>query len=233
MKFAACTDVGRVRKGNEDAFLTAKNLFAVADGMGGHMAGEVASSLALEGLQKEVERGAKTDPEELLLRAAQLANQTVFKNSLGKSDLQGMGTTLTAALKVGRKLIFAHVGDSRAYLLRTGELVQLTQDHSVVAEMVRRGKLKPEEAESHPARSILTRALGTEPRVEIDLLSQDTQKGDRILLCTDGLTSMVSRDRVREIASRAHPLEEICEELVAQANANGGEDNITVVLVEF
>jgi protein phosphatase len=233
MKFAACTDVGKVRKGNEDAFLAAKNLFAVADGMGGHTAGEVASSLALEVLQREVERGAKSDPEMLLLKTAQLANQTVFKSSLDKPELHGMGTTLTAALRVGKKLIFAHVGDSRAYLLREGELVQLTQDHSVVAEMVRRGRLRPEEAETHPARSILTRALGTEPRVEIDTLSQEIGKEDRVLLCTDGLTSMVVRDKIGEIASQARPLEEICEQLVAQANANGGEDNITVVLLEF
>jgi len=233
MKFAARTDVGRVRKGNEDAFLATKNLFAVADGMGGHMAGEVASSLALEILQGEVEGEKKSDPGALLLRAAELANLAVFKSALEKPERRGMGTTLTAVLPTGKKLIFAHIGDSRAYLFRQGKLTQLTEDHSVVAEMVRSGRLRPEEAETHPARSILTRALGTEPQAKIDLLSQEVEKGDRVLLCTDGLSSMVGEEQIREILAQTIPLDEICKQLIARANASGGSDNITVVLVEF
>ncbi len=233
MKSSALSDIGKVRMGNEDAYYLGKNLFAVADGMGGHMAGEVASALALDMLKKEVEAVKGVNADELLRRAVEHANAEVYKRARMKSELYGMGTTLTALIISNNILNFAHIGDSRAYLLRQGKLQQLTQDHSVVAEMVRRGKLRPEEAEIHPARSILTRALGTEAQIKIDIFTEKAEKEDKILMCTDGLNSMVKDPEIEKIVKQKIPLPEICQQLVAAANDEGGNDNITVILLEF
>jgi PPM family protein phosphatase len=227
---AAVTDVGRVRDGNEDDFLEQADrlgLVAVADGMGGHRAGEVASATALEALRAAVASG------ESLREAIEGANEAVLEKSESDHELQGMGTTLTAGmLGTDGSLTVGHVGDSRAYLARDGELRQITDDHSLVEEMVRGGELTPEQAEVHPQRSIITRALGIDPLVDVDLYPIELQDGDRILLCSDGLTTMVRPEEIANILGREPDPRRAAQLLVDAANAAGGEDNITAVIVE-
>ena len=227
---AGVTDVGRVRDGNEDDFLDQSNrlgLVAVADGMGGHRAGEVASATALEALRAAVASG------EPLRDAIEGANDAVLEKSVSDQEFHGMGTTLTAGmLGSDRHLVVGHVGDSRAYLVRDGELSQITDDHSLVEEMVRSGELTPEQAEVHPRRSVITRALGIDPQVEVDEYPIELQPGDRILFCSDGLTTMVRPDEIASILSREPDLRRAAQLLVDAANAAGGEDNITAVIIE-
>ncbi|MCZ7527900.1 MAG: Stp1/IreP family PP2C-type Ser/Thr phosphatase [Acidimicrobiia bacterium] len=223
------TDVGRVREENEDGFLVDERvgLYAVADGMGGHRAGEVASATALEALRASVAAGSAVRD------AVLAANAAVHEKAAGDAELAGMGTTLTAAtLAAGGTLLVAHVGDSRAYVLRDGELRQVTVDHSLVEELVREGRLTPEQATVHPHRSIITRALGVDAEVEVDLYSVELRPGDRVLLCSDGLTSMVRPDGVATVLRREDDAERAARALVDTANAAGGEDNITVVVVD-
>ena len=189
----AATDVGRVREGNEDAYLVddATGLVAVADGMGGHRAGEVASATALEALRAAITHGRP------LRESMQDANEAVFTKSLTDEELRGMGTTLTAAtLVTGGTVLVGHVGDSRAYLLHDGELRQVTVDHSLVEELVREGRLTADEAAVHPQRSIITRALGVDASVEVDVYPVELAPGDRLLLCSDGLTGMVQAETI-------------------------------------
>jgi protein phosphatase len=227
---AGVTDVGRVRDGNEDDFLDQADrlgLVAVADGMGGHRAGEVASATALEALRAAVASG---DP---LREAIEGANEAVLEKSESDHELQGMGTTLTAGmLGTDGSLMVGHVGDSRAYLVRDGELRQITDDHSLVEEMVRGGELTPEQAEVHPQRSIITRALGIEPQVDVDVYPIELQPGDRILFCSDGLTTMVRPEEIANIVRREADPRRAAQLLVDAANAAGGEDNVTAVIVE-
>jgi PPM family protein phosphatase len=222
------SDTGRQRRANEDHFLARAPLFVVADGMGGAQAGEVASGIAAEtfagGLPPE------GSPEERLAARVLDANRRIFELSQSDHERAGMGTTCTAAYVDGGGVAFAHVGDSRAYLWRDGELTRLTRDHSLVDELVRRGKLTEEEAAEHPQRSIITRALGPEPDVEVDTFTQPAQEGDVVLLCSDGLTSMVSEGEVASILREAGDLRSAGRALVAAANDAGGRDNITVVL---
>lgn len=227
---AGLTDVGRQRHANEDAYLLDPPLFAVADGMGGARAGEVAARLAagaLEEASRSVEDVAALIDE---------ANRRIWERSLADPRTAGMGTTVTAALVDGAagRVTIGHVGDSRAYLLRDGELEQLTSDHSLVAELVEGGVLTPEEAERHPQRSAITRALGTEPTVEVDVFTIDGRSGDLFLLCSDGLSSMVDDETVATVIRDAEgDPAQAAEALVAAANARGGQDNITVVLFEL
>ena len=227
---AGVTDVGRVRDGNEDDFLDQSNrlgLVAVADGMGGHRAGEVASATALEALRAAVASG------EPLRDAIEGANDAVLEKSVSDQEFHGMGTTLTAGmLGSDGHLVVGHVGDSRAYLVRDGEISQITDDHSLVEEMVRSGELTPEQAEVHPRRSVITRALGIDPQVEVDEYPIELQPGDRILFCSDGLTTMVRPDEIASILSREPDLRRAAQLLVDAANAAGGEDNITAVIIE-
>jgi PPM family protein phosphatase len=222
------SDTGRQRRANEDHFLARSPLFVVADGMGGAQAGEVASGIAAEtfasGLPPE------GSAEERLAARVLDANRRIFELSQSDHERAGMGTTLTAAYVDGDGIALAHVGDSRAYLLRDGELTRLTRDHSLVDELVRRGKLTEEEAAEHPQRSIITRALGPERDVEVDTFTQPAQAGDVVLLCSDGLTSMVSEGDVASILRGARDLRSAGRALVAAANDAGGRDNITVVL---
>jgi serine/threonine protein phosphatase PrpC len=226
---AAVTDTGRQRLRNEDAFVCEPPLFAVADGMGGARAGEVAARLAATALE-EAERGGD------VLGLITEANRRIWERSVTDPETAGMGTTVTAALVdgTGDKVTIGHVGDSRAYLFRDGELEQLTSDHSLVAELVEGGVLTPEEAEHHPQRSAITRALGTEPTVEVDVFAIDAVAGDLFLICSDGLSSMVDDETVASVIGDAggDPAR-AAEALVAAANANGGQDNITVVLFEI
>ncbi len=229
---SAHTDTGRRRRRNEDAFICEPPLFAVADGMGGAQAGEVASRLAAESL-REQELGDLSALEQTV-ELIREANRRVYAYSSENASARGMGTTMTVALVEGGVVTIGHVGDSRAYLLRDDELTQLTQDHSLVAELVRSGRLSPKEAESHPRRSVITRALGTESDVEVDVFSLRAQDGDLFLLCSDGLTSMVSDEEIaRLLAATRADLDEAGEKLIEAANKAGGEDNITVVLFEL
>lgn len=225
---AAATDIGLVREGNEDSYLTEEPLFAVADGMGGHRGGEVASQLAVETLEKMFKEGAGDLPDQV-----QEANRVVFERSVLDRKVAGMGTTLTAAAVEGDRVRLAHVGDSRAYLLRDGELRLLTEDHTLVHRMVSEGEISEEEAETHPQRSVLTRALGVDTVVDVDEDTFQVRPGDRLLLCTDGLTSMVSEDQIGEVLRTVRDPQEAAERLVRMANEAGGVDNTTVVVLDF
>jgi protein phosphatase len=225
---AALSDVGRQRQGNEDSFLERSPLFAVADGMGGARAGEVASRIAVE--QFDVGDDADNPPEEQLAEVARGANRKIHRMAQEDSAYAGMGTTFTAALVTGKHIAIGHVGDSRLYRFRDDELERLTHDHSLVEEFVRQGKLTPAEAEVHPQRSIITRALGPEPEVEVDTYTHSGRDGDVYLLNSDGLTGMISEGKVAEILRDRESLEDAAEKLIAAANENGGKDNITVVL---
>jgi protein phosphatase len=221
------TDTGRQRDANEDSYLAQPPVFAVADGMGGAQAGEVASRLAAESFDA-VERGDEA-PEAYLRAIAKTANARIHRLAESDSSRSGMGTTLTAALVEGEEVGLAHVGDSRAYLFRDGQLKLLTSDHSLVEELRRQGRLTDEQAEDHPQRSIITRALGPERDVEVDTMTYRARPGDVYLLCSDGLTTMIKEDRISEILAGAETLDEAVDRLVEEANDAGGRDNITVV----
>jgi protein phosphatase len=225
---AAATDIGRVREGNEDSYLTEEPLFAVADGMGGHRGGEVASQLAVETLERMFKEGSGDLPDQV-----QEANRVIFERSVLDRKVAGMGTTLTAALVEGDRVRLAHVGDSRAYLLRDGELRLLTEDHTLVHRMVSEGEISEEEAETHPQRSVLTRALGVDTVVDVDDDMLKVRPGDRLLLCTDGLTSMVPEDQIGEVLRTVRDPQEAAKRLVRMANEAGGVDNTTVVILDF
>ena len=228
---AVATHTGRKRRHNEDAYVLEPPLFAIADGMGGARAGEVASSLAAAALQSGKVDG---NGEERVTALIQAANRSVYERSSQDAEVAGMGTTMTVALVEGSTVTLGHVGDSRAYVLRDGELEQLTNDHSLVAELVRGGKLSAEEAEHHPQRSVITRALGTDPDVDVDTFTVEAEDGDVFVLCSDGLTDMVSDDEIGEVLARSREnLKEAAEELVRRANKAGGQDNITVVAFEM
>ncbi len=227
----ARTDTGRQRRGNEDACYAQPPLFVVADGMGGARAGEVASRIAVE----TFERGLPPDgtPESRLTVAIQDANREIHSLSRSERELDGMGTTLTAAYLDDAHLAIAHVGDSRAYMFRAGELARLTEDHSLVDELVKAGKLTEEQALEHPQRSIITRALGPEPEVAVDTRSYPVRAGDVLLLCSDGLTSMLSDPQITAILRAQTSLPEAADHLIDAANEAGGRDNITVLLTRF
>lgn len=224
---AAASDVGRVRKANEDSYHLRVPLFVVADGMGGAQAGEVASGLAVEAFKTPLDESAA--PEVRMADAVLAANRAIHEKSISSEEFHGMGTTLTSLLIHDDQLTIAHVGDSRAYRLRGGELVRLTRDHSLVGEMVRRGAITEAEAEVHPQRSILTRALGPEDSVEVDTLSHPVKSGDVYLICSDGLTGMVSEATIAAEMGAGKPMDQVADALIRAANENGGVDNITVV----
>ena len=221
------TDTGRQRDANEDSYFADSPVFAVADGMGGAQAGEVASRLAAESFDT-VQRGTES-PEAYLRAIAKTANARIHRVSQSDKSRSGMGTTLTAALVEGDEVGFAHVGDSRAYLFREGGLKLLTSDHSLVEELRRQGRLTDEQAEDHPQRSIITRALGPERDVEVDTMTYRAKPGDVYVLCSDGLTTMVKDDQIAETLRESRNLDEAAGRLVAAANEAGGRDNITVV----
>jgi len=225
---AGLTDVGRQREANEDNLVLAAPVFAVADGMGGARAGEVASQIAAEAFRDP--RDPSQTPEQQLERIVKEANRRIYDLALRDESRRGMGTTLTATLVDGDSVSIGHVGDSRAYRLRAGELAQLTQDHSLVAELERSGQLTPEAAEHHPQRSIITRALGPERDVEVDTHTFSARAGDVYVLCSDGLTGMISDSELGTLVRAAPSLESAAEALVRAANQSGGKDNITVVL---
>lgn len=223
------TDPGRVRRRNEDAFVLEPPLFAVADGMGGAQAGEVASRLAAAAF-REYREADELAPEERVQAIIKEANRRIHDRARTDSEVSGMGTTVTAALLTDGRVVIGHVGDSRAYRIRDGRLEQLTEDHSLVADLMRSGRLTPEEAEGHPQRSVITRALGTDSDVDVDTLVIEAEEGDLFLLCSDGLSTMVSDADLLATVERAKSLDEAARDLVRAANSGGGEDNVTVVL---
>jgi serine/threonine protein phosphatase PrpC len=227
----AGSDTGRQRRANEDSLLARSPLFVIADGMGGAQAGEVASRLAVESFQSGLPDSSA--PELALAELAQAANARIHELSHASAEHAGMGTTLTAVYVTEDDVAIAHVGDSRAYCMRDGELLRLTDDHSLVDELLRQGRLTPEEAVEHPQRSVITRALGPEGIVEVDTRSFRGRGGDVYLLCSDGLTTMISEEEVTAVLL-AHPrLHDAGEALIAAANEAGGRDNITVVLIRL
>jgi PPM family protein phosphatase len=222
------TDTGLQRRANEDSLLVRSPLFVVADGMGGAQAGEVASRVAVETFSGGLHDGS--DPEASLVEQVEQANARINELSQVNVEHAGMGTTITAVYVGERDVSIAHVGDSRAYCLRDGDLLRLTDDHSLVDELIRQGKLTPEEAEEHPQRSVITRALGPEATVEVDVRSFKGRVGDVYLLCSDGLTTMLAESELLDLLISNVRLHVAGEELIAAANAAGGKDNITVVL---
>jgi protein phosphatase len=230
-RVAAVTDPGRKRRRNEDSYVMEPPLFAIADGMGGAQAGEVASRLATAALK---ESGSAGGGEQRIVDLIQEANRRVYDRSSTDPNTSGMGTTITVALVEDEHVAFGHVGDSRAYLIRDARMEQLTEDHSLVNELLKTGKLSPEEAEAHPQRSVITRALGTDPDVDVDTFSVTAQTGDLFLLCSDGLTDMVSEDSIFGVVERHRDdINRALRALVKEANRGGGQDNITVVAFEI
>src|SRR5215218_4677886 len=223
------SDLGRQRRGNEDNYYVRAPLFVVADGMGGAQAGEVASEIAV----RQFEGGLPdaSDPGEALVGLIQEANARIHEQARSDAQHAGMGTTTTAAYVTGDTVVVAHVGDSRCYLLRDGDLIRLTRDHSLVGELVARGKLTEAQAEAHPQRSVITRALGANAEVEVDVEIFPARDGDLFMVCSDGLTGMVHEPQLKALVDRpGEPLEKIGRDLIAAANDAGGRDNITVIL---
>jgi protein phosphatase len=226
--YARASDTGKKRRRNEDSYVVAPPLFAVADGMGGAQAGEVASKLAAAALE-ETDPGALSGSERLA-SLIQEANRRVYERASSDPTTSGMGTTMTVALVEADGVTIAHVGDSRAYRVRDGSLEQLTEDHSLVNELLKSGRLSREEAVMHPQRSVITRAVGTDPDVDVDAFTVSADAGDVFLLCSDGLTDMVGDDDILDVVERNRDdLDRATKALVSAANRGGGEDNITVI----
>jgi PPM family protein phosphatase len=224
------SDPGRARERNEDSYYAGSIVFAVADGLGGHRAGEVASSIAIEPISA-LEQGSAEHAASALVEAVREANREIYERARHDTELRGMATTLTALAFHDGTAHLAHVGDSRCYLIREDRIVQLSQDHTLVERMRQEGKLTTEQAEMHPQRSVVTRALGAEPDVDVDETQWTLMQGDLLLLCSDGLTSVVDDEEIRDIVRSTEDLDELCRELINEANARGGPDNITVVTV--
>lgn len=225
---AAATDIGLQRTTNEDAYLAQPPLFAVADGLGGHLGGEIAARLAIEILS-----GWAGDGHEALASAVKEANRSIHERAGSDPELHGMGTTITALLAADSSIQIVHVGDSRAYLFRDGELRRLTRDHTLAERLVREGKISPGEADRHPQRSILERAVGVGPEVEIDVHAIDVLPGDRLLLCTDGLTSMLLDEEIRTVLAEEPDPNGAARRLVDEAVKAGGRDNVTTLIVDY
>ena len=227
--FGSRTDIGCLRDHNEDSLVVTPPLFAVADGMGGHAAGEVASEIAVRVLS---ELAPEHPDVEALGRAIEEANRAVIQAAREGRGRQGMGTTMTAAMLEGERLVIAQVGDSRAYLLHQGKLQQLTRDHSLMADMIEAGQLTPEEARTHPQRSVITRALGSDAHLHPDIYEINVETGDRLLICSDGLSGMIFDDQIENTLRRVQDPQRCASQLVNEAIANGGHDNVTVIVAD-
>ncbi|MBR4068073.1 MAG: Stp1/IreP family PP2C-type Ser/Thr phosphatase [Clostridia bacterium] len=228
MRICHRTHQGLVRTSNQDSWLAESALYGVADGMGGHRGGETASRVALEVFRNAI--GKKKPSEDALRRAVEAANRRVYEMSLQDESLQGMGTTMSMLWMKKNSLLIAHVGDSRVYRLRNGELAQITDDHSFVAELVRNNIITPEMAKTHPHRNIITRAVGVDPVVEVDILEETVEPGDIWLVCSDGLHGLVEDAEICQVLTEMGP-EDAAERLLNRALENGGHDNVTLVLV--
>ena len=238
MKSYCITDVGQRRVTNQDFVYRSDepvgnlpNLYIVADGMGGHKAGDYASHYMAETLIESVTEDEEKNPIKIIRKAIEQANEKVLEKSLSDEELAGMGTTVVVATVIGHYLYVANVGDSRLYLI-TDKITQITKDHSLVEEMVRIGEINREQARNHPDKNIITRAVGIEKKVKIDFFDMRLEKGDLILMCSDGLSNMLEDSQIEKIIKKGGELSEIVDELVERANQNGGKDNIAVILIE-
>ena len=227
--FGSRTDVGLVREHNEDSLTVTPPLFAVADGMGGHAAGEVASEIAIQTLQAHAPQTADGDD---LARAVVEANRAIIRGANEGLGRRGMGTTMTAAILEGSRLVIAQVGDSRAYLLHQGQLQLITRDHSLMTELIESGQITPEQAKTHPQRSVITRALGSDPKTLPDIYEISVEEGDRLLLCSDGLSGMVDDSLLESTLIRISNPQKCADALVDEALAAGGHDNVTAIVVD-
>lgn len=240
MRFGVGSDRGKVRQINEDSYNIISGYpgipvtFVIADGMGGHNSGEIASNLAVEFISNYIlqfpEELQKHDTQGTIHEIIRLANMEIYQKSVEEPTFQGMGTTLILAMVTGRTLHIGHVGDSRAYLLREGEMTRITTDHSYIEELIKSGSISREEAERHPKKNIITRALGCFNEVEADIHTVELQEKDVILICTDGLTNMLNEDEIMNILTETKEPEQTCTKLIEIANEKGGEDNITVLV---
>ncbi|MBS3994303.1 MAG: Stp1/IreP family PP2C-type Ser/Thr phosphatase [Alkaliphilus sp.] len=244
MEVGACSHIGKVRDTNEDAYYISDNelkLFIIADGMGGHNAGEIASHIAIDTIKDYISKRielfsmvSEDNIDNIIKEAIIRANQVIFTKSSEEINYQGMGTTLTVVLILsGNAIYIGHVGDSRAYLYHNDKFRQITQDHSLVGELLRNGSITENEARIHPKRNIITRALGTEHNIIVDLYKIEINNDDIIVLCTDGLSNVVDVEEIEDIIIRCHNIQEGCEHLVSLANERGGYDNITVVAIKM
>lgn len=237
MKWACITDTGLVRVLNEDSYciVPEDGFFAVADGMGGHRAGEVASQMALRLLKQALDRRLKSGEiaDRALVDSIKEANNEIFTLSAGKPEWRGMGTTVTACLKRNGEILIGQVGDSRAYLLQSNVISLLTEDHSLVQELLRKGSITEEEALTHPRKNVLTRAIGAGPFLEVDLYHYQVHSGDLLLLCTDGLTRYMRQEELLAAVNSSPDLDTAVRNLLEKATNSGGADNITIILVEF
>jgi len=230
MEASARSDIGLVRAVNEDSFLVTDVLFAVADGLGGHEAGEVASRMAIDLLEEHLPY-FRSNPADKLRETFTRINTAIHQRSMSDENCKGMGTTLTALLIQDGTAYIGHVGDSRAYLVRDNVIYQLTEDHSVVDELVRLGLLTKGEAKTHPQRHLLTRAIGTLPEVDIEIVNSKIEPGDRFILCTDGLSEAIEDSGILDVVTSNQTPPQVVDELINLANRNGGHDNVTVIAV--
>ena len=237
MRIGYKSDVGRVRENNEDSFFvdTERGIFIAADGMGGHRAGEVASKMAVEIISSSLKESLKDNGDIPLIihKAIQVANREIYKKAAQDANLAGMGTTVVLTIYNENKIYIAHVGDSRAYLIQGNEIKQLTQDHSLVAELLNAKEINEEDARNHHLRHVLSKALGTEKSVKADIQNVQYQNGDYFLFCTDGITDMLRDEEIRRIFLNGQDLQKICEDLISSANEKGGKDNMTVVAISI
>lgn len=239
MNYSVLTDIGRARSQNQDAvFATDEavgslpNLFVVADGMGGHKAGEYASNQAIALVKREVASDTESEPVQIINQGITTANNSIYEEAAQDATKSGMGTTMVVATIFDHHMCVGNVGDSRLYVYREGQLQQITQDHSVVGEMVRKGEMPKEQARNHPKRNLITRAVGAEKEIRVDFFDETLADGDLVLMCTDGLTSMVEEKQIEEVLASAVSLHEKANRLVELANDNGGRDNITIIIIE-
>ncbi len=239
LKSYAITDIGQKRQLNQDFIYLSEtpignlpNVFIVADGMGGHNAGDYASRYAVETVVEEIGASFEKNPVKIMGRAIDEANTLIRRRAQEDISLNGMGTTMVIATCIGKYLEVANVGDSRLYVVRSNQIEQITQDHSLVEEMVRMGGIDRESARNHPDKNIITRAIGARDYVEADFFNLELQTGDMVLLCSDGLTNMIEDEMIYRILTNGESLKDRVEELVKTANQNGGKDNISVIVVE-
>ena len=240
LKICSRSDKGPVRKNNQDSVYTSDapigdllNVFIVADGMGGHTAGELASSIAINTMLDSLRVSNDKNPAVSLKKAVRSANTAVFEKSLSIDCADGMGTTIVACTFIENVVQAVNVGDSRMYVINAGSIKQVTVDHSLVEEMIRRGGLTRDKARSHPEKNVITRAVGIKPEVEPDVFTSILESGDTVLLCTDGLTNMVTDSRIKQIILGSKDVVDAADKLVSEANENGGLDNVSVVLIKY
>ena len=238
MKTFSITDVGQKRNMNQDYVYTSEkpvgnlpNLFVVADGMGGHNAGDFASKYTVQQLVTSIESNQETNPIKIMRQSIEAANKELITKSYENSELAGMGTTLVAATVVNDYIYVANIGDSRLYIINNG-IKQITKDHSLVEEMIRLGEIDREDARNHPDKNIITRAIGAGEEIAVDFFEMKLEQGDTILMCSDGLTNMIEDEEIREIIESQKTPEQKTEKLVQIANKNGGKDNIAVIIIE-